>query len=712
MNFVIKNTHTHRHTRRTMAKRKVTPTPSHQSQQQEGAALEANAIHHRRKRKRDSEASNAATANDGKQTNSTEEENGGSVPKRPRHDDNNDDGDNNGENFSLSNGDAVGILNVQNGAIASGNRRPSSSSSSSSSAALRNTSAPLNASNDRNSSSGTHNLLSYARSTRANHNDATLNNTHGETEDLNSRTNNETLSERNQNKTASANGQVASSNSKIFDSSTNELISHRDGCRPGNNGNRGRIKWQHSSHLLIALSIGFFISFLPLTAVIYTLHSNHNLTRLQRVSHDIMTMDKYTTILQSREQILEQTKQQVQTIQGQLKLSQQTIQQLRQEMNDAEKLHKIQLEEYDSIIHQHQQSLIETHHRLDILRGSKENTNSALDMAWLRMDELMEENHDLSNQLKLSLKEQKVLLFQLQTKDADEAQKLIRERELLHKVESLTEQLEVAKEESTAVRKEYTRQSRISESTLSDYQHLQYTHHYTMNTFLAPMLVYIQKLQRTSEQQHAIILELTSLVHSLHSSLEMSRANSQLSTIESMDAVTAVAHAANEIALEKEEKYQIERESYMHHMEYQLERLEDEALGAVQAVAEAAGKLEYERKVEEEGRWRGYVQEVEKVLGGIGAGAEDDVTMMGSSRRNNNVDGIDLENGVDNSDITYVGNAEEYYSRAEMGMVETSVLRAAISRRIEEGIVSLRGYIRPYSYFGEGASSSHAERRG
>lgn len=94
--------------------------------------------------------------------------------------------------------------------------------------------------------------------------------------------------------------------------------------------------------------------------------------------------------------------------------------------------------------------------------------------------------------------------------------------------------------------------------------------------------------------------------------------------------------------------------------------------------------MEYERKVEEEARWRNYVEEVERTFGGIGVQTEYDLSRDISnteSRHNSDT----LQNEQDNLEDL-------------QGMIETSVLRAAISRRIEEGIASLQKYIHPYNY--------------
>ena len=166
-------------------------------------------------------------------------------------------------------------------------------------------------------------------------------------------------------------------------------------------------------------------------------------------------------------------------------------------------------------------------------------------------------------------------------------------------------------------------------------------------------------LQQSYEQQQSIIA-------SLHSSLELKREELETQRRDSIHAVDAVALASTEVALLKAQSYEFERSHYMEQMEMKLEMLEYEAFGAVQAVANAAGKLEYDRKVEEEGRWRSYTEEAESIL-------------------NNVQDGIIHKDSSNASD-------------EKKGNSETSVLKAAISRRIEEGVISLRRYIHPYNY--------------
>lgn len=190
------------------------------------------------------------------------------------------------------------------------------------------------------------------------------------------------------------------------------------------------------------------------------------------------------------------------------------------------------------------------------------------------------------------------------------------------------------------------------------------------NVFFAPVLIFTKHLQQSNEQQQSIIADLTSMVHSLHSSLEIKREELETQRRDSVHAVDAVALASTEVALLKAQSYEFERSHYMEQMEMKLEMLEYEAFGAVQAVANAAGKLEYDRKVEEEGRWRSYTEEVESILNNVQVGIIHN----------------DIKDDGTNPIVEKKGNTE------------TSVLKSAISRRIEEGIISLRSYIHPYNY--------------
>ena len=74
--------------------------------------------------------------------------------------------------------------------------------------------------------------------------------------------------------------------------------------------------------------------------------------------------------------------------------------------------------------------------------------------------------------------------------------------------------------------------------------------------------------------------------------------------------------------------------------------------------------------MEEEERWQRYTKEAESILGSI-------------------------RNNVQDDEIRVVSDTD---------VIETSVLRAAISRRLEEGLTSLRSYVYPYNYGAAAAS--------
>mmetsp|Transcript_1480 Transcript_1480/g.3115 ORF Transcript_1480/g.3115 Transcript_1480/m.3115 type:complete len:610 (-) Transcript_1480:812-2641(-) len=402
---------------------------------------------------------------------------------------------------------------------------------------------------------------------------------------------------------------------------------------------------------LLLFSLTYIIMILyAVSAVVYTQNCNHNLAILRIDAINSRTTQEQSEIIKREMGMHAQSRIILGTVREHLEHSQETVMQLKQALADARKTHKIEIQEYKAIFQQHDEELSDAVERIQILRGDKE--DSAIDMAWLRMDELMEDNSELSNDLKKARKASN-----------DIARVQLRDKELIKTVESLTRQLKLATDEKDKL---------LSHSKIiaTRYDLLQHNHIEMSDAFFAPILIYTQNLQQSSEQQHSIILDLTSLIHSLHSSLEISRADLETQVVESVHAVDAIAGITTELAHVKTQAYEMERVHYMEHMEFQLERLEDEAMGAVQAVAEAAGKLEYERKLEEEGRWSSYVEEAESILGGI---------------RENVQDGSALDKSVNVID----------------GISETSVLRAAISRRIEEGISSLRSYIHPYNYLKE-----------
>lgn len=160
-------------------------------------------------------------------------------------------------------------------------------------------------------------------------------------------------------------------------------------------------------------------------------------------------------------------------------------------------------------------------------------------------------------------------------------------------LESLTHQLKRTSREKDELKRLNSDISGRSKLMAAEYDLLQHNHNDVMR-LVAPVFLHIRKLHLSSGQQHSNILELTSLVHSLRAFVEVSRTNIEIQTAESMQVVAAISN----VAVEKSQTFEMEQAQYMAHMEHQLERLEGEAMGAVQVVAEAAGNLEYERKRE------------------------------------------------------------------------------------------------------------------
>ena len=230
-------------------------------------------------------------------------------------------------------------------------------------------------------------------------------------------------------------------------------------------------------------------------------------------------------------------------------------------------------------------------------------------------------------------------------------------------------QMKALTEINNVLKRDYDEINTHTQHVSMQYNLLQHNHIELADIYLAPILTYVNMLQQSYEEQHSIILDLMKSVQSLQSSLTSCNEDIETQKQESINAVEAVAHASNQFALVKAQAHELERINYIEHMELTIDRIEDEAIGAVNAVATAAGKLEYERKLEEEERWKRYTKEAESILGSI---------------RNNVVQDDEVQHNSDK-----VGDTDVY---------KTSVLKAAISRRIEEGLTSLRSYVYPYSY--------------
>ena len=295
--------------------------------------------------------------------------------------------------------------------------------------------------------------------------------------------------------------------------------------------------------------------------------------------------------------------------------------------------------------------------RIDVLRGDVEESTSAKDAAWLRMDELMEENDALSRE----------------SREARRSSDACRSREasLIDEIDDLTRRMERTADERDEATADIDVLIADANAASIRYDLLMRDHGEMSDAYLAPLLAYVGGLQASSDRQHSIILDLTSLVHSLHASWKVDRADAEVRAWESFRAADAVALVTGQLAVERAVAHEAERMEYMQRMETLLDMLEGEAVGAVTAVAEAAGRLEYERKVEEEGRWRGYTMEAESILRSL---ARDDENVEGGG------DG----------------------SARGAGISDTSLLRTVISRRIEEGMASLRSYYHPYNYLTKG----------
>eukprot|EP00956_Cyclotella_meneghiniana_P009092 scaffold12454_cov80-Cyclotella_meneghiniana.AAC.5 len=438
----------------------------------------------------------------------------------------------------------------------------------------------------------------------------------------------------------------------------------------------------------LIFSVSNFLALITLSSVLYTLDFNHKFELMQKKSMHVSIVDKYNTLYEESvtsvneyrsklwvsQQSNEQLKGAMAYTENELSQCQQMNGRLKEAMVHIEADHNAQIEEYKSIFKQHDNDMNEALSRIKVLRGDKEDKTSALDMAWQRMDELLEENNELSHHL---------------SKAKNHQHFVARDRELINTVESLTQQLITVSDEKNNLSNLCDDLNTLLNLVNKEYELLEFTHQQIAG-YLSQVLSYVKSLHCTARKQHGIILELTSLVHSLHSSLELSESNAQVQTTESIYAIDALATAAGQMVSRQTAQYEMERTHYMEHMERKLTRMEDEALGAVQAVAAAAGKLEYERKIEEENRWRSYIEEVERTLSDLTVQTDNDLLSQSQNEAGSN-GGLPEEESPHHrrqpSDIDEI--------------IEKSVLRAAISRRIEEGIASLQKYIHPYNYLKE-----------
>lgn len=396
-----------------------------------------------------------------------------------------------------------------------------------------------------------------------------------------------------------------------------------------NRSNSGNTKWQRTKedscktacattpsnafanetrqkNVILCQTILFFALILfVLMSIMYTLTVSHNFEMLKNEALHRDIIDE----LQELERKYQHVTTQLNIAENNAEQSQLSMTRIVDEMKDSERSYKMLIEDYKAIAQQHDDDKNAALSRIAALRGQKEDSSSALDLAWLRMDDLLHENNDLSSQLKLAKRNLE-----------DKIKHLTRERDnLLQREDDFEEQ-----------NKELLAQNELQ----------QYNHEYTMKFFFAPLLRQTLNLQQTSEHQHSIIVDLTSSVRSLHQSLENSESD--------LDTQIVVAHAQSKV-------HEMERLSLMQMMEAQMQQIEEEAVGAVNAVATASGKLEFERKTEEQTRWNEYVSEVESILGDMS-------------------------------------------SETGEGIMETSVLRAALTRRVESGLNALKKYVHPYHF--------------
>ncbi|KAL3811645.1 hypothetical protein ACHAXA_001402, partial [Cyclostephanos tholiformis] len=413
-----------------------------------------------------------------------------------------------------------------------------------------------------------------------------------------------------------------------------------------------RITRQLRLSLIVACAISLcsMISLLVLVAVVYANNFEYDLAvlRMDAIAYEA---SRDATEIYLRE--LDDHDIELRTVRDRLVESQDEVARLRAELRLVVNAREVKNRE-------HEMSMRMLAMSIDDLGGNLNEYASAMDAAGSRTHELLEKNDYLSR-----------ALAELE-RSHDAARS--REAGLIDAVEDLTRQVELASRERDELMSHIDWLDANANDASIRYDLLRRDHEEMSNVYLAPILAFVQRLQISSDRQHSIILDLTSLVNSLRVSWEVDRADSEMQASASIYAVDAVAFATGQLAIERARMYELERVEYMEVMETRLEMLEDQAVGAVVAVAEAAGRLEYERKVEEEGRWRDYTIETESILRSV-----RDENVVKEGRRAG--DGGGSDGGIPS---------------------ETSLLRAAISRRIEEGMASLRSYYHPYDYLRKG----------
>lgn len=397
----------------------------------------------------------------------------------------------------------------------------------------------------------------------------------------------------------------------------------------------------------LLLSVAIFaatVSF-ALASVIYAQDANYSLAAQQYVESCSSTAREQSATIDRERKHFEGVRLALDASRSKLEESRSTIRRLEERLSSVERKRERQVQEYEKMLRERDEELRDVAGRIEAAMdgtgedgpsrpGTDEITSGlrrAVDRLSLRLDQVTDEKEKLNLGYRDLARHSK----QLANSYGVMQQKYFQTTSMFHHtLEDVTHELDAL---------------RFNNNQVSDeFQHV---------------LQYVQRLQSSSERQHSVILDLTAMVHSLHSSLQVSREDLKTQATESMYAVEAIAGATNEYNAMRAAAYELERAGYMQYMEMRLERLEDEALGAVQAVADAAGKLEYERKLEEEERWRSYAREAESILAGMHDNMYD-------------------EGGEDGPIFD----------------AETSVLKTAISRRIEAGIKSLRRYVHPSNY--------------
>eukprot|EP00804_Cyclotella_cryptica_P011654 CCRYP_017518-RA/>CCRYP_017518-RA protein AED:0.40 eAED:0.28 QI:0/0/0/1/0/0/2/0/163 len=124
---------------------------------------------------------------------------------------------------------------------------------------------------------------------------------------------------------------------------------------------------------------------------------------MQSINPQQTSTEPDRTLLEEWNRLLHCYQDQVQMLKQQLKLSQQGNVQLNQDMAHMKDGHTNQMKEYTSIFKQHEFNLNEAIDYIKVLRGNREDKSSTLHI-W--MDELMEENNELSHHLNKGKKHQ------------------------------------------------------------------------------------------------------------------------------------------------------------------------------------------------------------------------------------------------------------------------------------------------------------------